>query len=127
MAVYLGEEIVEEVELPEPFNNAIEWHQIILESNLARNFEMEYDRGKDKISDLLCKMIERGKKYLAVDYTRAVERVPVLNDLLGEIFERCDAILTPAAPGRIPSARCDGESGFCTIWTLCGRRPLRFL
>ncbi len=121
LAVYLGEEIVEEVELPEPFNNAIEWHQIILESNLARNFEMEYDRGKDKISDLLCKMIERGKKYLAVDYTRAVERVPVLNDLLGEIFERCDAILTPAAPGQAPlGLGATGNPVFCTIWTLCG-------
>ena len=121
LAAHLGEEIVEEVELPEPFNNAIEWHQIILESNLARNFEMEYVRGKDKISDLLCKMIERGQKYLAVDYTRAVERVPVLNGLLGEMFERFDALLTPPAPGQAPlGLGATGNPIFCTIWTLCG-------
>ena len=64
LAAHLGAEIVEEVELPDPFNSAIEWHQIILESNLARNFEMEYERGKDKISDLLRKMMERGKSIL---------------------------------------------------------------
>ena len=121
LAAHLGEEIVEEVELPEPFNNAIEWHQIILESNLARNFEMEYERGKDRISDLLCKMIERGQKYLAVDYTRAVEKVPVLNGLLGEMFERFDALLTPPAPGQAPlGLGATGNPVFCTIWTLCG-------
>ena len=121
LAAHLGEEVVEEVELPEPFNSAIEWHQIILESNLARNFEMEYERGKEEISDLLRKMMERGQKYLAVDYTRAVEKVPVLNGLLGEMFERCDAILTPAAPGQAPlGLGATGNPVFCTIWTLCG-------
>ncbi len=121
LAAHLGEEIVEEVELPDPFNSAIEWHQIILESNLARNFETEYERGKEEISDLLRKMMERGKKYLAVDYTRAVEKVPVLNGLLGEMFERFDALLTLPAPGQAPlGLGATGNPVFCTIWTLCG-------
>ena len=121
LAMSLGGEVVEEVELPEPFNNAIEWHQIILESNLARNFETEYERGRDQLSDLLRKMMERGKKYLAVDYTRAVEKVPALNGLLGELFARFDAILTPPAPGQAPlGLGATGNPVFCTIWTLCG-------
>ena len=121
LAAHLGGEVVEEVELPEPFNSAIEWHQIILESNLARNFETEYERGRDRLSDLLRKMMERGKKYLAVDYTRAVEQVPVLNGLLGETFGRFDAILTPPAPGQAPlGLGATGNPVFCTIWTLCG-------
>ncbi len=121
LATSLGEEVVEEVELPGPFNSAVEWHQVILESNLARNFETEYERGRDQLSDLLRKMMERGKTYLAVDYTRAVEKVPVLNGLLGEIFERFDAILTPPAPGQAPlGLGATGNPVFCTIWTLCG-------
>ena len=121
LAANLGEEVAEEVELPGPFDSAVEWHQIILESNLARNFEVEYERGRDKLSDLLRKMMERGKTYLAVDYTRAVEKVPVLNALLGEIFERFDAILTPPAPGQAPlGLGATGNPVFCTIWTLCG-------
>ena len=121
LATRLGGEVVEEVELPDAFNSAIEWHQVILESNLARNFETEYERGKDKLSDLLRKMMERGKEYLAVDYTRAVEKVPALNGLLGETFERYDAILTPPAPGQAPlGLGATGNPVFCTIWTLCG-------
>ena len=121
LATRLGGEVVEEVELPQPFHSAIEWHQIILESNLARNFETEYERGRDKLSDLLRKMMERGKTYLAVDYTRAVEKVPALNALLGETFERHDAILTPPAPGQAPlGLGATGNPVFCTIWTLCG-------
>ncbi len=121
LAARLGGEVVEEVELPEPFDSAVEWHQIILESNLARNFEAEYDRGRDQLSDLLRKMMERGKEYLAVDYTRAVEKVPVLNGLLGETFERFDALLTPPAPGQAPlGLGATGNPVFCTIWTLCG-------
>ena len=121
LAARLGGEVVEEVELPEPFDSAVEWHQIILESNLARNFEAEYERGRDRLSDLLRKMMERGKEYLAVDYTRAVEKVPVLNGLLGETFERFDALLTPPAPGQAPMGLgATGNPVFCTIWTLCG-------
>ncbi len=121
LAERLGEEVVEEVELPDPFNSAIEWHQVILESNLARNFETEYERGKDQLSDLLRLMMERGKKFLAVDYTRAVEKVPVLNGLLGEMFARYDALLTPPAPGQAPlGLGATGNPVFCTIWTLCG-------
>ena len=121
LAKSLGGEVVEEVELPDPFNSAVEWHQVILESNLARNFETEYERGKEQLSDLLRKMMERGKEFLAVDYTRAVEKVPVLNGLLGEMFERYDAILTPPAPGQAPlGLGATGNPVFCTIWTLCG-------
>ena len=121
LAKSLGGEVVEEVELPEPFHSAVEWHQVILESNLARNFETEYERGKEQLSDLLRKMMERGKKFAAVEYTRAVEKVPVLNGLLGETFERYDAILTPPAPGQAPlGLGATGNPVFCTIWTLCG-------
>ena len=66
-------------------------------------------------------MIERGRKVLAVDYNRAVENKLMLNALLGQIFEKYDAILTPAATGVAPAGLdSTGSPIFCTIWTLCG-------
>ncbi|MFQ5924052.1 MAG: amidase family protein, partial [Anaerolineales bacterium] len=44
-----------------------------------------------------------------------------LNSLLAVIFERYDAILTPAATGEAPlGLGSTGSPIFCTIWTLCG-------
>ena len=86
-----------------------------------KNLAKAYESGRDKLSDTLCEMIERGQKVLAVDYNRAVDRQARLNMALGEIFERVDAILTPAALGQAPRGlESTGSPVFCTIWTLCG-------
>ncbi len=117
---HLGEN-VGEVELPETFNDALAWHRTIMETDLARSFEREYDTGKDRLSSNLREMIERGKTYLAVEYNRAVAHIPVLNGLFDEVFERFDAILTPATTGEAPvGLESTGSPIFCTIWTLCG-------
>ncbi|MFQ5897776.1 MAG: amidase [Candidatus Methylomirabilia bacterium] len=116
----LGEN-VGEIELPDIFMDAFAWHGTIMEADLARSFEREYERGKDKLSSILREMIERGQKHLAVDYNRAVGQIAVLNSLLAVIFERYDAILTPAATGEAPlGLGSTGSPIFCTIWTLCG-------
>ena len=40
---------------------------------------------------------------------------------LAEIFERYDAILTPAATGEAPAGlSATGDPTFCTLWSLCG-------
>ena len=116
----LGENAAE-VELPEPFNDAVEWHRTIMAADLARNLAPEYESGKDKLSATLREMIERGQKCLAVDYNRAVDRIPILNALLNQVFERYDAILTPAAVGEAPvGLGATGSPIFCTLWTYCG-------
>ncbi len=117
---HLGEEITEEA-LPDFFKGAVEWHRTVMEADLARNLQEDYERGKDKISDTLREMIERGQKVLAVDYNRAVENRLMLNGMLREIFEKYDAIITPAATGEAPAGLdSTGSPIFCTLWTLCG-------
>jgi len=117
---HLGENIAE-VTLPAMFNDAISWHRTIMEADLARSFKREYENGKDKLSAILCEMIERGQSCLAVDYNDAVGQVSVLNGVLAQIFEKYDAIVTPATTGEAPiGLESTGSPIFCTIWTLCG-------
>jgi len=117
---YLGENAAE-VELPEAFNEAVAWHRTIMEADLARSFEREYETGKDQLSAILREMIERGQRVLAIDYNKAVDRIAVLNTVLDPVFERCDAILTPATTGEaLVGLESTGSPIFCTIWTLCG-------
>ncbi|MDM8554295.1 amidase [Desulfococcaceae bacterium HSG7] len=120
LVAHLGDKVAE-VELPEIFNDAVEQHRMIMEADLARSFEREYARGKDKLSAILKEMIERGQKVLAVDYNHAVSQIPILNRTLENMFEWHDAILTPATTGEAPvGLESTGSPVFCTLWSLCG-------
>ena len=117
---HLGD-AVEEVSLPQQFDDAVARHRTIMEADLARSFEQEYSRGKDQLSAVLREMIERGQKVLAVDYNEALSRIDPLNILLNAIFHKYDAILTPATAGEAPiGLESTGSPVFCTLWTLCG-------
>jgi Asp-tRNA(Asn)/Glu-tRNA(Gln) amidotransferase A subunit family amidase len=116
----LGED-VEEVELPESFERAVETHRTIMSADIARSFAAEYARGADRLSARLREIIEHGRTVLAVDYAAAVAAVPSLRAALDPLFERFEAILTPAAPGEAPrDLTTTGSPIFCTIWTLLG-------
>ena len=112
---------VEEVTLPEIFEQALTWHCTIMEADIARSFAHDYEHGRERMSSSLQQQIERGRTYLAVDYNDAVGGITVLNQMLEPIFQRYDAILTPAATGEAPMGlETTGDPIFCTLWTLCG-------
>ncbi len=116
----LGERITE-VELPEAFGRAHELHRTIWEADAALNYGPLYDRGRDQLSAVMRGMIERGREVRAVDWHRAVAAAKALRDALDPLFERYDAIVTPAAPGEAPEGlAATGSPVFCTIWTLLG-------
>jgi Asp-tRNA(Asn)/Glu-tRNA(Gln) amidotransferase A subunit family amidase len=117
---FLGAQ-VEELDLAELLQNAIERHRIIMEADLAKSFRREYERGREALSPTLCEMIERGRQCLAMDYNFAREQIPVLKTALDEILSEYDAIITPAATGEAPlGLESTGSPVFCTPWTLCG-------
>ena len=116
----LGDD-VEEVALTDPFDKVVDWHRVIMESDLAKSFAGEYARGADTLSAVLREIIERGRKYLAVDYNRAIDWRPVLDRMLGEAFEWNDALLAPATIGPAPASLAStGNPIFCTLWTYLG-------
>jgi len=117
---FLGERAAEQT-LPESARAAWDWHRIIMESEMASSFSVEYERGADQLSASLRGQLERGRRTLAFDYLDALARIPHLNESFEELFDRFDAILTPAAPGPAPKGlESTGDPSFCTLWTLCG-------
>ena len=113
---------VEEVELGPSSADAWAWHKTIMEADMAASFEREWTRGRDKLSDQLRSLIERGRDVKVVDYQRALRGVRLLVDSLDDLFmERYDALLTPAAPGSAPKGLgSTGDPVFCSLWSLCG-------
>jgi Asp-tRNA(Asn)/Glu-tRNA(Gln) amidotransferase A subunit family amidase len=113
---------VEEVELFPSATEAWNWHKIIMEAEMAANFEREWEQGRNRLSDQLRSLLERGREIRAVDYRRALRGIRPTVESFDELFmERYDAILTPAAPGTAPKGlAATGDPSFCTLWTLCG-------
>ena len=109
------------VELPEPFERALDCHRTLMCADIAKNLAGLYERGKDRLSDVLRAMIEEGQAVLAVDYNRALDLAAVLEAGLERLFERYDAIITPATCGQAPPGlESTGSPALCTTWTLTG-------
>ncbi len=116
----LGDD-AEPVDLHEMFDEVHELHRLLMEADLARSFAREYGTGREKLSEILCGMIERGQQVTAVDYNNSITRRNELYPLLDKLFESCDAILTPATMGEAPiGLDSTGSPVFCTIWTYFG-------
>ena len=113
---------VEEIELFPSAAEAWQWHRTIMEAEMAANLEVEWLKGRDRLSEALRKQLERGRQVSALDYQRACGRIRPIHESFLELFEqRYDAILTPAAPGVAPKGLAStGDPSFCTLWTLCG-------
>ena len=120
----LGDRITE-VEVPAAAAPALDWHRTIMEAEMAANLDLEWERGREHLSQPLRALIERGQKVSALEYQRALARIALLNEALDEVFGQVDAIVTPAAPGTAPQGLdSTGDPSFCSLWTLCGTPAL---
>lgn len=120
LSVHVGEFV-----LPNSAAAVLDWHKAVMEADIAANYQTEYERSADKLSASLREQIERGRSVTAVDYLRALARIPVVTEALDEIFDRYDAILTPAVAGAASHGlESTGNPMFCTLWTFCGMPAL---
>src|SRR3989454_496326 len=122
---HLGER-VETLELSDAAEEASEWHRVIMEAEMAANLSREWETGRARLSESLCARLERGRDVRALDYLRALTRIPELHASFAELFaQRYDAIVTPTAAGTAPEGLgSTGDPAFCTLWTLCGMPAL---
>lgn len=92
---------------------------------MAANYDVEWERGRDRLSDSLRQQLERGRAISALDYQKALARMSLVNEALSAIFTDNDAILTPSVAGTAPRGLdSTGDPAFCTLWTFCGMPAL---
>jgi Asp-tRNA(Asn)/Glu-tRNA(Gln) amidotransferase A subunit family amidase len=120
LSAELGERVAE-IELPHSAERALEWHRTIMQAEMAANLDLEWEKGRDRLSESLRAQLESGRALSALDYQKALARIPLLNEAFAEIFREFDALLTPSAAGTAPHGLAStGDPAFCTLWTLCG-------
>jgi Asp-tRNA(Asn)/Glu-tRNA(Gln) amidotransferase A subunit family amidase len=110
-----------EVALPDVFQEWAGAQRTLMRTGMARNLEPYYRKGKDRLSPVLQSLLEEGKQIAAVDYLAALDWRAALSNGLDQLFDRYDAIVTPAAPGEAPAGLdSTGNPAFNGLWTLCG-------
>ena len=116
----LGEQVFE-VELPRAFAEAAGQRRRINFAEMSRHYYRYWRDGADSLGPETRAALEEGNAILARDYLAALDWAPVLTAGLDEIFDRCDAILCPAATGPAPEGLgFTGDAIFNGLWTLCG-------
>ena len=111
---------VEDLPLPEGFEDVAERLGHVLYPELAMNLAREYRYGAAQLSEKLRGMIARGRMTLATDHIRDLGARGEYRRALDDIFDNCNAILTPAAPGEAGPAENTGNPAFSMLWTLMG-------
>jgi Asp-tRNA(Asn)/Glu-tRNA(Gln) amidotransferase A subunit family amidase len=123
LTALLGAQCVE-YEVADALRDAWAWHQTIMEAEMAANLDLEWQKGRERLSDSLRSQLARGREVRALDYQKALARIPLLNREFDELFASYDAVLTPAAPGTAPKIDSTGDPAFGTLWTLAGMPAL---
>jgi Asp-tRNA(Asn)/Glu-tRNA(Gln) amidotransferase A subunit family amidase len=118
LAAALGD-VVREETLSAEFAAAPAAAFTISRVGIARNYRPYLERGRDQLSAFMQGAIEEGSRITAVDFLAARVLQETLYARLVPIFDRYDAIVTPAAPGEAPGPETTGDAAFNGIWTLC--------
>lgn len=112
---------LDEIELPEGAADVVAAHRLAMEAEIAGSYEREYEQGRSRLSTSLQGQIERGRLVSAVDWRKALAQRRTMLASLVPLFERYDAIATPAALGTAPLfSEGTGDPLMCTLWTFCG-------
>ena len=107
--------------LPNAFDEAAAIRERINFAEMAKSYYGFEKRGRDMLSDEMRAALDTGRRTLARDYLAALDWPDVLYAGLEEIFERCDAIVTPATPGPAPEGlESTGDAIFNGLWTMLG-------
>jgi len=111
----------DEMTLPSIFDEAPVMHRRIMLAEMAHNLRPYYDRGADKLSPETRAAVEEGREISATDYLSALTWRDTLYAGLEEIFDRYDAILTPAATSAAPKGLESTGTAACNVlWSLTG-------
>jgi len=111
----------DEIQLPQIFAEGASAHRRVMLTEIAYNLRHYYEHGADRLAAQTRAAIEEGRAIAAVDYLTAQDWRAALYTGLEEIFERYDAIVTPAAAGAAPAGLdSTGSAAFNALWSFLG-------
>jgi Asp-tRNA(Asn)/Glu-tRNA(Gln) amidotransferase A subunit family amidase len=127
LAKELGEQCFT-LDLPERYGEAWQAQRTIMAADMAHNLAPVIARSPEQASKVLRDLIAEGQAVTAEQYLAAIDLARALAHGFAEIFEECNAILTPATIGVAPKdLTITGNPVFCSLWSLTGLPALPLL
>ena len=112
---------VSDLTLPPICEEAWKAHPIVQDYEAFRALAFEYDRHREKIGDVLRKLLDAAASITPQAYDDARRTARRARRALGDLMIDFDAILTPSAPGAAPHGLgSTGTAIFNRLWTLMG-------
>jgi amidase len=109
---------IQEINLPEAFNEMYAAHGSISDYEVVRALEYERLNFSDQISSSLMKKIRKAEKCDFDTYVNAQRCASQCRLMLADVFRNYDVLLVPSAPGEAPlGLESTGDSTFNRIWT----------
>lgn len=109
------------IELGDDFTEAAKCHEIIMNGSISKSLANYYETNKPKLHPFTTARIQAGISVSAKNYIYAIEKAKKMKQALSEVFEKFDAIITPAAPGQAPRDLMNtGNAIFNGYWTMLG-------
>lgn len=111
---------IQEVQLPQEFNNAHQIHGIIYDKTLSYYFKDEFKK-RTLISPVMYEIIGRGQQIGLGEYQEALDQQSILSKTFARLMDTYDVLLTLSTGGEafIGLDSVDRPDS-CLIWTLCG-------
>jgi Asp-tRNA(Asn)/Glu-tRNA(Gln) amidotransferase A subunit family amidase len=115
----LGQEVeVETVDLARLAHTAA-LHATIMGYEAAQALAWEHCAHRDRLSPQILGLIEAGRSTPRADYLAALAAAEQARRWIDTVFDRCDVLLAPAAPGEAPvGLHATGDPIFSRMWTL---------
>jgi Asp-tRNA(Asn)/Glu-tRNA(Gln) amidotransferase A subunit family amidase len=111
----------DEAELPAEVEATVDAQARIMAVDVAASAAKEYEHHRDELSRELLELIEQGLGTDRATYDDDVATGERAAAALPAVFERYDALMTPAALGQAPRGLdATGDPVFCRAWTLLG-------
>ncbi len=112
------DDFVEDIDLPDAFAAAAGLQRKVQFRDIAQNYGPLTAANPNAVSDKLKEVIAEGRIVRDDEYAEALALRDPLRGAIAPIFERFDAILTPAAPGVAPlGLTSTGSPMFNFLWT----------
>lgn len=109
---------VEDVELPEAFNQLPAWHACVTASEARASFLPEYRTHKDQLAGLLVGHVENARGYSRADQLGALDGMAALRPVFDGIASRYMAVIAPSVTDEAPvGIEKTGSAVFNGMWT----------